>query len=70
MIRCHCGACVALIFLLVPIYGYLAFAALLSGYYLFTVGIAAARVLLDLNSHADSALLSDTSPSKNGGENL
>jgi O-antigen/teichoic acid export membrane protein len=39
---------VALIFLLVPIYGYLAFSALLSGYYIFTVGIAAIRVLFDL----------------------
>ena len=40
---------VALIFLLVPIYGYLAFSALLSAYYIFTVGIAAIRVWLDLN---------------------
>ena len=39
---------VNLIFLLVPIYGYLAFAALLSGYYIFTVGIAALRVFFDL----------------------
>jgi O-antigen/teichoic acid export membrane protein len=45
---------VALIFLLVPIYGYLAFAALLSGYYIFTVGIAAARVLIDLRVRSDS----------------
>ncbi len=41
---------VCLIFLLVPIYGYLAFAVLLSGYYFFTVGIAAARVFIDLRS--------------------
>jgi O-antigen/teichoic acid export membrane protein len=41
---------VALIFLFVPRWGYLAFAALLSGYYIFTVGIAAARVLIDLKS--------------------
>jgi O-antigen/teichoic acid export membrane protein len=39
---------VAGIFLLVPQFGYLAFAGLLTGYYIFTVGIAAARVLLDL----------------------
>jgi O-antigen/teichoic acid export membrane protein len=39
---------VAAIFLLVPAGGYLVFAWLLTGYYLFTVGIAAARVLLDL----------------------
>ena len=41
---------VGLIFLLVPDYGYLAFAALLSGYYIYTVGIAAARVFLDLRN--------------------
>lgn len=41
---------VALIFVLVPVFGYLAFAALLSGYYIYTVGIAAARVLLDLRA--------------------
>lgn len=39
---------VACIFLLVPRWGYLAFAFLLSGYYIFTVGIAAARVVVDL----------------------
>jgi len=43
---------VSLIFLLVPRYGYLAFAALLSGYYIFTVGIAAARVLVDLRARS------------------
>jgi O-antigen/teichoic acid export membrane protein len=43
---------VSAIFLLVPRYGYLAFAALLSGYYLFTVGIAAARVFVDLRARA------------------
>ena len=43
---------VSLIFLLVPRYGCLAFAALLSGYYIFTVGIAAARVLVDLRARA------------------
>ncbi|MCH7480488.1 MAG: oligosaccharide flippase family protein [Chloroflexi bacterium] len=37
------------IFLLVPQFGTLGFAALLSGYYLFTVGLAALRVYLDLN---------------------
>ena len=37
------------IFLLVPQFGTLGFAALLSGYYLFTVGLAALRVDLDLN---------------------
>jgi O-antigen/teichoic acid export membrane protein len=41
---------VAAILLLVPAYGYLAFAVLLTGYYIFTVGIAAARVLLDLRA--------------------
>ena len=41
---------VSLIFLLVPTYGYLAFAALLSGYYIYTVGIAAVRVFVDLRS--------------------
>jgi O-antigen/teichoic acid export membrane protein len=40
----------ACIFLFVPRWGYLAFAVLLSGYYIFTVGIAAARVYLDLRS--------------------
>jgi O-antigen/teichoic acid export membrane protein len=45
---------VALIFLLVPVYGYLAFAALLSGYYIYTVGIAAARVFIDLRSRTAS----------------
>jgi O-antigen/teichoic acid export membrane protein len=40
------------IFLLVPSGGYLAFAALLSGYYIFTVGIAAARVYFDLQARA------------------
>jgi O-antigen/teichoic acid export membrane protein len=43
---------VGLIFLLVPIYGYLAFAFLLSSYYIFTVGIAAARVYIDLRSRS------------------
>ncbi len=46
---------VGLIFLLVPIYGYLTFAVLLSGYYFFTVGIAAARVFLDLRSRSTLA---------------
>lgn len=36
------------ILLLVPPFGYIAFAALLSGYYIFTVGIAALRVFQDL----------------------
>lgn len=36
------------IFILVPRYGYLQFAALLSGYYIFTVGLAALRVVLDV----------------------
>lgn len=39
---------IAAIYWLVPGYGYVAFAAILSGYYLFTVGIAAARVYGDL----------------------
>ena len=41
---------ISLIFLLVPRYGYMAFAALLAGYYVFTVGIAAARVYIDLRA--------------------
>ena len=45
---------VSLIFLLVPIYGYLAFAVLLSGYYIFTVGVAAARVFYDLRTRGGS----------------
>ncbi len=44
---------VALIFLLVPQYGYIAFALLLSGYYIFTVGLAAVRVFLDLRSRGE-----------------
>lgn len=44
---------VSCIFLLVPRWGYLAFAGLLSGYYIFTVGIAAARVILDLRSRSE-----------------
>jgi hypothetical protein len=43
---------VSCIFLFVPRWGYLAFAALLSGYYIFTVGIAAARVYFDLRSRS------------------
>jgi len=42
----------SLIFLLVPHYGYLAFAALLSGYYLFTVGLATMRVFRDVRSRS------------------
>lgn len=38
------------IFLFLPGGGYLAFAALLSGYYIYTVGIAAFRVYLDLRN--------------------
>jgi O-antigen/teichoic acid export membrane protein len=45
---------VGAIFLLVPRYGYLAFAALLAGYYLFTVGIASARVLVDVRTRTAS----------------
>jgi O-antigen/teichoic acid export membrane protein len=41
---------ISLIFLLVPRYGYIAFAGLLAGYYIFTVGIAAARVYIDLRA--------------------
>jgi hypothetical protein len=43
---------VSAIFLLVPRYGYLAFAALLSGYYLFTVGVAVVRIFVDLRARA------------------
>ncbi len=38
------------IYLFVPKYGYLAFAGLLSGYYIFTVSIAAGRALLDVRN--------------------
>jgi len=46
---------VSAIFLLVPRYGYLAFAALLVGYYFFTVGAAVIRVFSDLRvrSHVE-----------------
>jgi O-antigen/teichoic acid export membrane protein len=40
------------IFLLVPQFGYLAFAALLTAYYIFTVGVAAARVLFDVRKQS------------------
>jgi O-antigen/teichoic acid export membrane protein len=43
---------VALIFWLAPRHGYLAFAALLSAYYLYTVGLAAGRVFADLRARA------------------
>jgi O-antigen/teichoic acid export membrane protein len=60
---------VALIFLLVPIYGYLVFPALLSGYYLFTVGIAAARVFFDLRNRAGSnTTLTSLSELEDGGK--
>jgi stage V sporulation protein B len=55
---------ISLIFLLVPVYGYLAFAALLSGYYSYTVGIAAARVFIDLR--ARTAVSSPPAPSPRG----
>lgn len=57
---------VGLIFLLVPIFGYLAFAALLSGYYIFTVGIAAARVLVDLRVRGFSHITPGPSPMEKG----
>ena len=46
---------VSAIFLLVPRYGYLAFAALLAGYYFYTVGAAVIRVFSDLRvrSHVE-----------------
>jgi O-antigen/teichoic acid export membrane protein len=43
---------VSLILFLAPIFGYLIFPALLSGYYVFTVGIAALRVYVDLHHRA------------------
>jgi len=43
---------VSAIFLLVPRYGYLAFAALLVGYYFFTVGAAVIRVFLDVKTRS------------------
>ena len=44
---------VSLIFHLAPNYGYLVFAVLLSGYYIFTVGIASARVFYDLRTRGE-----------------
>ena len=44
---------VSLIFLLVPQFGYLAFAGLLSGYYVFTIGFSVARVLMDLKGRTE-----------------
>jgi O-antigen/teichoic acid export membrane protein len=46
---------VSAIFLLVPTYGYLAFAGLLAAYYLFTVGLAALRVFLDVSARAEAS---------------
>jgi O-antigen/teichoic acid export membrane protein len=43
---------VGAIWLLVPGFGYIAFAALLAAYYIFTVGIAAVRVWLDLRTRS------------------
>lgn len=45
---------VSAIFLLVPHYGYVAFAILLSFYYFFTVGLAALRVFADLKARAQA----------------
>lgn len=45
---------VSAILVLVPQFGYMAFAFLLAGYYVFTVGIAAARVFLDLRTRMAS----------------
>ena len=45
---------VAAIFVLVPRYGYIAFAILLSAYYFFTVGLAALRVIADLKSRTNN----------------
>ena len=58
---------ISLIFVMVPIYGYLAFAALLSGYYIYTVGIAAARVFIDLRARTASATASASLPDGSGG---
>ncbi|MBM3145964.1 MAG: hypothetical protein FJ010_13550 [Chloroflexi bacterium] len=49
---CGMALKVSAIFLLVPRYGYLAFAGLLAGYYFFTVGAAVIRVLLDVRGQA------------------
>ncbi len=46
---------IAAIFLLVPQFGYLVFAFSLAGYYIFTVGIAAARVFFDLHTRPPEA---------------
>jgi O-antigen/teichoic acid export membrane protein len=43
---------VACIFLLVPLWGHLGFAILLSGYYFYTVGIAAIRTIIDLRERS------------------
>lgn len=47
---------VSAIILFVPRFGYLAFAALLSAYYIFTVGIAAVRVFKDVSIHSQPQL--------------
>ena len=48
---------VSAIFLLVPRYGYLAFATLLAAYYIFTVGLAAGRVYLDVRTHTQAQVV-------------
>jgi O-antigen/teichoic acid export membrane protein len=44
---------VSCIFLFVPRWGYLVFAGLLAGYYIFTVGVAALRVAIDINRRSN-----------------
>jgi O-antigen/teichoic acid export membrane protein len=48
---------VSAILVFVPQFGYMAFAFLLAGYYIFTVGIAAARVFLDLRTRMASTVV-------------
>ena len=48
---------VSAILVFVPQFGYMAFAFLLAGYYIFTVGIAAARVFLDLRTRMASTIV-------------
>jgi hypothetical protein len=48
---------VSAILVFVPQFGYMAFAFLLAGYYIFTVGIAAARVFRDLRTRMASTVV-------------
>ncbi len=51
---------VAGIFLLVPRFGYLAFAALLAGYYVFTISLSAGRAIFDIRARQAAAVSAST----------